>query len=157
MARNSSTSRELHRIVSNEVLNNIIKESMRLYPPAWINDRVALEDDEYDGYLIPKGTVIVIFYYGLHRDSGEWSDALSFKPSRFSKERNNDFKKIYFPFGSGPRLCIGNNFAMAEMTIFLQSFIEKFFVEPGDVEPNIKPLVTLRPDRVVVRVVPSTA
>jgi len=151
-ARESSTSLELHQIVRNEALNNAISESMRLYPPAWISDRVALEDDEYGDFFIPKGTVIVIFYYGLHRDVGEWSDALSFKPSRFSKENARDIKKIYYPFGSGPRLCIGNNFAMAEMSIFLQSFLEMFKVEPGNVEPGITPLVTLRPDRVVLKV-----
>ena len=151
-ARQSSTSLELQQIVRNEVLNNVISESMRLYPPAWISDRVALEDDEYGDFFIPKGTVIVIFYYGLHRDAGAWSDALSFKPSRFSKDNARDIKKIYYPFGSGPRLCIGNNFAMAEMAIFLQSFVEMFEVEPGDVEPDIMPLVTLRPDRVELKV-----
>ncbi|MEJ1239286.1 cytochrome P450 [Chryseolinea sp. T2] len=152
IARESSASLDLQKVVRNEALNNVISESMRLYPPAWISDRVAIEDDEYGDFLIPKGTVIVIFYYGLHRDNHEWSDALSFRPSRFSKEHAKDFKKVYYPFGSGPRLCIGNNFAMAEMTIFLQSFIEKFYVEPGNVEPNIKPLVTLRPDSVVLKV-----
>lgn len=152
MVKEASRSLELHQVVANEVLNNVIKESMRLYPPAWISDRVALENDEYADFLIPKGTVIVIFYYGLHRDDSEWSDALSFKPSRFLKENNKDIKKIYYPFGAGPRLCIGNNFAMAEMVIFLQSFIQKFHVEPGNVEPNIRPLVTLRPDKVMLKV-----
>ena len=152
MAREASRSLELQQVVGNEALNNVIRESMRLYPPAWISDRVALENDAYADFSIPKGTVIVIFYYGLHRDANEWSDALSFKPSRFSKEHNKDIKKIYYPFGAGPRLCIGNNFAMAEMVIFLQSFIQMFQVEPGDIKPNIKPLVTLRPDRVMLKV-----
>ncbi|SHG57257.1 Cytochrome P450 [Chryseolinea serpens] len=152
MAREASRSLELHQVVGNEALNNVIRESMRLYPPAWISDRVALENDAYADFSIPKGTVIVIFYYGLHRDAHEWSDALSFKPSRFSKEHNKDIKKIYYPFGAGPRLCIGNNFAMAEMVIFLQSFIQMFHVEPGNIEPNIKPLVTLRPDKVMLKV-----
>jgi cytochrome P450 len=152
IARASSASVELQKVVRNEALNNVISESMRLYPPAWISDRVAIKDDEFGDFFIPKGTVIVIFFYGLHRDNRAWSDALSFKPSRFSKEQNKDFKNIYYPFGSGPRLCIGNNFALAEMTIFLQSFLEKFHVEPGNVEPGIKPLVTLRPDGVVLKV-----
>lgn len=152
MARASSTSSELQHIVRNEALNHVISESMRLYPPAWISDRVALEDDEYGNFFIPKGTVIVIYYYGLHRDAGKWSDALAFKPSRFAKENMSNIRKNYYPFGSGPRLCIGNNFAMAEMTIFLQSFLDVFQVEPGDVEPGIRPLVTLRPDRVVLRI-----
>jgi cytochrome P450 len=152
IAKEASRSFELHQIVGNEVLNNVVRESMRLYPPAWISDRVALEDDEYGSFLIPKGTVIVLFYYGLHRDANEWSDVLSFKPARFSKDDNREIKKIYYPFGAGPRLCIGNNFAMAEMVIFLQSFIQTFHIEPGNTEPMIKPLVTLRPDKVMLRV-----
>ncbi|MBL0740696.1 cytochrome P450 [Chryseolinea lacunae] len=152
IAKEASRSLELQQIVGNEALNNVIKESMRLYPPAWISDRVALEDDEYADFSIPKGTVIVIFYYGLHRDPNEWGDALSFKPSRFSKEHTQDIKKIYYPFGAGPRLCIGNNFAMAEMVIFLQSFIQMFHVAPGNAEPTMKPLVTLRPDKVMLKV-----
>lgn len=151
-AREASRSLELHEITGNEVLNNVIRESMRLYPPAWVTDRVALQDDEYADFLIPKGTVIIIYYYGLHRDDTQWSDALSFKPSRFSNEHSKDIKKIYYPFGAGPRLCIGNNFAMAEMVIFLQSFIQMFDVKPGDVEPRVRPLVTLRPDKVMLRI-----
>ena len=151
IAKEASRSLELHQIVGNEALNNVIRESMRLYPPAWISDRVALENDEYADFLIPKGTVILIFYYGLHRDDSEWSDALLFRPSRFSKEHIKDIKKIYYPFGAGPRLCIGNNFAMAEMAIFLQSFLKIFHVEPGNAEPNINPLVTLRPDKVMLK------
>jgi cytochrome P450 len=152
IAKEASKSLALHQVVGNDVLNNVLRESMRLYPPAWISDRVALENDEYANFLIPKGTVIVIFYYGLHRDAKEWSDALSFKPARFSNEDNRDIKKIYYPFGAGPRLCIGNNFAMAEMAIFLQSFIQMFHVEPGNIEPTLKPLVTLRPDKVMLKV-----
>ena len=152
LAREGSRSLALNQVIGSEVLNNVIKESMRLYPPAWISDRVALEDDVYMDFFIPKGTVIVIFYYGLHRDEREWSDALLFKPSRFSKENQKDIKRIYYPFGSGPRLCIGNNFAMAEMLIFLQSFIQVFHVAPGIVTPQINPLVTLRPDKVMLRV-----
>lgn len=147
--------------VTNEELNNVIKESMRLYPPAWISDRVALEDDHYNNFFIPKGTVIALFYYGLHRNSTEWSDALAFNPSRFSKDNlrqaqtdnsKKDIKKIYYPFGAGPRLCIGNNFAMAEMVIFLQSFLQKFNVTPGNVKPLTRPLVTLRPDQVILNI-----
>jgi cytochrome P450 len=151
-AKEASHNLELHQVVGNEVLNNVIRESMRLYPPAWISDRVALDDDEYGQFLIPKGTVIVIFYFGLHRDQREWDDALSFKPSRFGKENNKDIKKIYYPFGAGPRLCIGNNFAMAEMVIFLQSFLQMFHITPGNATPGIKPLVTLRPDSVMLNV-----
>jgi len=133
-------------------LNCLIQESMRLYPPAWISDRVALEDDVYNNMLIPKGTVVLAFYYGMHRDEKLWSDPQAFRPARFLGDVDRGRKKIYYPFGAGPRLCIGNNFAMAEMTIFLQAFLKRFDVKPTDIMPVIRPLVTLRPDRVVLRV-----
>jgi cytochrome P450 len=144
----------VNETVTNEEVNNVIKESMRLYPPAWISDRVALEDDEYRDFLIPKGTVIALFYYGLHRDKKLWDNSTSFIPSRFSKasSANKDIKKTYYPFGAGPRLCIGNSFAMAEMAIFLQAFISQFDIVPGDVIPVVRPLITLRPDQVVLRI-----
>jgi cytochrome P450 len=136
--------------VTNERLQRVIKESMRLYPPAYISDRIAIQDDGYAGYTYPKDTVIILFYYGLHRDAKLWSEPLAFKPERFSKENEKDRAKIYFPFGSGPRLCIGNNFAMAEMAIFLHAFIQKFQLHPTEVTPRLNPLVTLKPDQVVL-------
>jgi cytochrome P450 len=139
--------------VMNEALNNVIKESMRLYPPAWISDRVALEDDTYRNYSFPKGTVIIIFYYGLHRDKKYWENPTEFMPARFERKNSaKDIAKAYYPFGSGPRLCIGNNFAMAEMAIFLQEMIHHFNIEPGRQIPLINPLVTLRPDHVFLNV-----
>lgn len=138
--------------VKSPELTRLIQESMRLYPPAWISDRVALNDDVYENLLIPRGTVVLIFYYGMHRDPGLWEDPLLFKPARFIQEADKGRKKIYFPFGAGPRLCIGNNFAMAEMTIFLQAFLKRFHVLPGITEPTILPLVTLRPDKVVLEI-----
>jgi cytochrome P450 len=140
--------------VKNQTLTHLIQESMRLYPPAWISDRVALEDDVYENVLIPKGTIVLIFYYGMHRDAGLWEDPLAFRPSRFMQEIEKGKKKIYYPFGAGPRLCIGNNFAMAEMTIFLQSFLKRFDVKPGTTDPVIRPLVTLRPDKVILEITP---
>jgi cytochrome P450 len=140
--------------VSNEALTAVIKESMRLFPPAWISDRVALDDDTYAGFSFPRGTIIVLFYYGLHRDAKYWKDPAAFSPSRFYKNNvTKEQQKAYFPFGSGPRLCIGNNFAMAEMVIFLQSFINRFNFLPTGQVPQLNPLVTLRPDSVLLEIV----
>lgn len=152
--RTATAALSVNEGVRHPALNQVIQESMRLYPPAWISDRVALEDDVYGDYLIPKGTVILIFYYGLHRSAKLWPEALAFNPARFGGEADKGQKKIYYPFGAGPRLCIGNNFAMAEMAIFLQKFIKRFDVKPGAVEPVVRPLVTLRPDRVILKVQP---
>jgi cytochrome P450 len=143
----------LRESVMNESLNNVMKESMRLYPPAWISDRISLGEDAYKDYTFPKGTIFVLFYYGLHRDPHYWKDADQFQPDRFSKAKfDKDLSKAYHPFGAGPRLCIGNNFAMAEMTIFLQAFVKRFIVRPLDVTPKLLPLVTLKPDRIVLEV-----
>ena len=137
--------------VKHDYLNAVISESMRLYPPAWISDRVALNDDAYRHYTFPKDTIVILFYYGLHRDSRHWEDPAAFKPSRFLAFRDLKEKpKAYYPFGAGPRLCIGNNFAMAEMTIFLQSMVHAFDILPTSVLPRVKPLVTLRPDQAIL-------
>ena len=124
---------------------------MRLYPPAWISDRVSLDDDKYKNYTFPKGSIIIVFYYGLHRDKKFWEDPEAFIPARFEKKNIDKEKlKAYFPFGSGPRLCIGNNFAMAEMVIFLQALIHRFKIKTSGVTPLINPLVTLRPDQILL-------
>ena len=139
--------------VSNDALASVIKESMRLYPPAWISDRVALQDDAYNKFTFPKGSIIILFYYGLHRDAKHWDNPGSFMPQRFAKENEDKRKpKTYYPFGGGPRLCIGNNFAMAEMAILLQTMIHAFQVEPTEQQPESNPLITLRPDRIVLNI-----
>lgn len=139
--------------VSNDALASVIKESMRLYPPAWISDRVALQDDVYRNFTFPKGSIIILFYYGLHRDEKYWENPDSFMPQRFVKENEDKRKlKAYYPFGGGPRLCIGNNFAMAEMAIFLQTMIHTIDIGPTGQQPKSNPLVTLRPDRIVLEI-----
>jgi cytochrome P450 len=143
----------IQQSIENDALASVIKESMRMYPPAWIADRVALNDDTYQHFSFPKNTIIILFYYGLHRDKHYWQNPSLFLPERFSKKNTDKEKlKAYYPFGSGPRMCIGSNFAMAEMALFLQAFIQRFEIFPGEEIPALKPLVTLRPDRVVLQV-----
>ena len=90
---------------------------------------------------------------GLHRDPQYWKDPAAFMPERFLQSRNaKDKPKAYYPFGAGPRLCIGNNFAIAEMTLFLQAIIHRFEILPTNAIPQIKPLITLRPDKVVLEI-----
>ena len=144
--------------VGNKRLEAVINESMRLYPPAWITDRVALEDDAFNGYSYPKGTILALFYYGLHRNERHWEDASMFKPDRFlqhpdgNREGAKEKAKAYYPFGGGPRLCIGNNFAKAEMAICLQEFIHRFDIGLTEVQPRMRPLVTLRPENVLLKI-----
>lgn len=135
--------------VAHARLSAVIQESMRLYPPAWVSDRVALEDDSFNGFSWPKGTIIALFYYGLHRSATYWEEPMKFKPERFlATDREKDKGKIFFPFGGGPRLCIGNNFAMAEMALFLKSFVGRFEITPTAASPKARALVTLRPEGV---------
>lgn len=149
--KNATADLTLKEIVTNDLLSSVIKESMRLYPPAWLSDRIALKDDSYSYFNFPKDTIIILFYYGLHRDGSYWENPSEFIPDRFLKGNPEKEKvKAYYPFGGGPRLCIGNNFAMAEMSIFLQAIIHKFEIKPTEITPSLKPLVTLRPDRVIL-------
>ena len=125
----------------------VINESLRLYPPAWVTDRVALKDDEYNGLKIPKGSMIVIYIYGTHRSEKHWDQPTEFRPERFTKENIKSKPSFAFmPFGGGPRLCIGNNFAMMEMQLALVKMIRNFDFQ---LDPNqkidINPLITLRP------------
>ncbi len=153
--RDATQGTDLKACVSSTHLSSVINEAMRLYPPAWISDRVPLHDDHYRDYTFPKDVIIVLFYYGLHRDAKYWEKPNEFIPSRFMKANaDKDKPKAYYPFGGGPRLCIGNNFAMAEMAIFLQAFVHRFHITPGNSIPKIKPMVTLRPDRIVLNISP---
>jgi cytochrome P450 len=151
--RKSTQNLGIMECVANERLSAVINESMRLYPPAWVSDRVALEDDAFNGYSYPKGTILILFYYGLHRNERYWEDASSFKPDRFMRHEGvNEKAKVYYPFGGGPRLCIGNNFAMAEMAICLREFIHRFEIAVTEVQPRMRSLVTLRPEGVVLHI-----
>jgi cytochrome P450 len=153
LLRESTRSLGIDQSVRNERLNGVIKESMRLYPPAWISDRVALEDDRYLHFTFPKDTILILFYYGLHRDEQYWEDATAFNPGRFlSNDSLKGKVKAYYPFGAGPRLCIGNHFALAEMTLFLQAMVQRFDILPTSFVPQLKPLITLRPDQVILEI-----
>lgn len=125
----------------------VIEEAMRLYPPAWITDRVAVEDDVVDGVRIPAGAMIALSIYGVHHSEKHWDAPESFRPARFSKEnKTTQHPYAYLPFGGGPRLCIGNSFALMEMQLILVQMLRRFEVEavPGQtISPQA--LITLRP------------
>ncbi|MFD1161737.1 cytochrome P450 [Hwangdonia seohaensis] len=122
-----------------------IEESLRLYPPAWITDRVNIEDDKVENYHLKKGTIIGASIYELHRNKNYWGDAERFKPERFLEENRKQILQYYMPFGAGPRLCIGNNFAMYEMILAVKSIINKFYISTDNNTIKINPLITLKP------------
>jgi len=140
----------IHDCLNNEYLKAVIQEGMRLYPAAWMTERAAIEDDQFGDFSFPKDTIIISFFFGLHRDKSLWVEPLRFKPERFVADGKITKSKNYFPFGAGPRMCIGNNFAMVEMSFFLFTFLKQFKVSPTSQIPEMKPLITLRPDKILL-------
>jgi cytochrome P450 len=123
----------------------VVNESMRLFPPAYLVSRECGEDDEIDGVKINKGDVILMSIYGLHRNPKHWPQPLSFRPERFL-ETTEATKHYHIPFGAGPRMCIGNHFAMMEITLILAKValnLDLEWVIGQKIE--MQPLVTLKP------------
>lgn len=138
-----------------EYTEMVIKETMRLYPPGWILGRMPTEDTEIGGKRIKKGTVVFISAYLTHRDPRWWEDADSFIPERFSGDYESTLPKYaYFPFGGGPRVCIGVTFAMMETRLALAALVQRYKFELApDARTDVEPQATLRPKyRVKMRV-----
>ena len=138
--------------LNNNYLKATINEGMRLYPAAWMTERIAIADDTFDGINFAKGTIVIPFFFGLHRDEKLWTNAGTFNPERFLNDDSLMKVKHYFPFGAGPRMCIGNNFAMAEMCFFLHEFLKVFTIKSTGEKVEMKPLITLRPKEVILNV-----
>jgi len=146
---------DIYDSVKNDYINAVINESMRLRPAAFMTDRMALSDDSVGQWAYPKDTVILSFFYGVHRSKDHWEDPDAFIPERFLGGAGKLRKMpAFFPFGAGPRLCIGNNFAMTEMCFFVHAFFRHFTISSTGQEPVMMPLITLRPDKVVLKVWP---
>ena len=128
-----------------------VEEAMRLYPPAWITDRVALEDDEIAGYKIKKGTTIGVSFYEIHRNPLFWDEPNEFRPERFLEESRKENTSYYFPFGAGPRFCIGNNFALYEMIMTVAEMARRFELDDCTESLSLKPLITLKPQGIKMR------
>lgn len=125
-----------------------IDEAMRLYPPAWAVGRKTIEADVIGGHFIPPNTNIIMPVYCIHRDPELWENPNDFIPERFDTEKSKGADKFaYFPFGGGPRLCIGNNFALMEMQIIVAMLVKRFrFILPADQEVKMDTFITLRPN-----------
>lgn len=125
----------------------VVDETLRLYPPAWVIGRQTLSEDEIGGYRIPKNTVCLMPTSYIHRDEKYWKDPLKFDPTRFNEENSKGRHKFeYFPFGGGPRLCIGNNFALMEMQLVVPMILRHFKLrKPKGFTFEKDPLITLRP------------
>ena len=123
-----------------------IKESMRLYPPVYAIGRELLEDFELGGYTLNKGDTLLFVQWVTHRSADCFENPLSFDPDRWLPERAKAIHKYaYFPFGGGPRICIGNHFAMTEAVLVLATLIRQYRFELlPDQTLELQPAVTLR-------------
>jgi len=124
----------------------VLKETMRLYPSAPLLGRRAVEEDEILGYRIPAGADVVVAPWVVHRHPDFWDQPQRFDPQRFAPEREKArHRYAWFPFGGGPRGCIGQHFSMLESVIALASLVRgfDFVAAPGD--PRNTNHITLRP------------
>ena len=130
-------------------LRQVLNESLRIFPPAWIIGRRAIGDDVIRGYFVPAGTVIAICIYTLHRHPAFWQEPERFDPERFTPGRIAQREHYaYIPFSTGPRQCIGNGFALLEASLILTCVAQRFELRlvPGtEVKPQA--LFVLRPNR----------
>jgi cytochrome P450 len=121
---------------------------MRLFPPAWVLGRLAIEEHEIRSYKIPKGALVLASMYVLQRDARFWTDAEIFKPERWEtqsiKEAGQKF--IYFPFGAGVRRCVGEQFAWMEGILLLATLARKWKLSlMPEQKIGLQPMMTLRP------------
>jgi cytochrome P450 len=130
-----------------EYTEKVFAESMRLYPPAWAVGRQAIHDYRIGEYTIPAGSTLLMSQYLMHRDPRFFPEPERFNPERWNSEAKTNLPRFsYFPFGGGPRACIGEPFAWIEGILFIATIARrwKMKLEPG--HPIVlQPLVTLRP------------
>jgi len=129
------------------LLEAIVKETMRLYPPAHIIGREATRDLQLGNWLVPKGASVLMSPWALHHEPEFWPDPHAFRPDRWldgSAEKVP--KNAYLPFGGGPRICIGNHFAMMELILTLATLLPRArFERASTVGVELQPAITLRP------------
>jgi cytochrome P450 len=125
----------------------VLAESMRLYPPAWIVGRRALGPFDANGYTIPARSIVLLSPYTMHRDPRWFPEPERFDPERFTPERQSERPKFaYFPFGGGPRVCIGEQFAWMEGVLLLATIAQRWRLRLVPGHPiALQPIITLRP------------
>ena len=152
--------KELRQVLQNERIptvedlpnlkytESVFAESLRLFPPAWALGRLAIEEHEFGGYKIPKGSLVLLSQFVMHRDERFWQNAETFLPERWEKQsiREAGKKYIYFPFSSGIRGCIGEGFAWTEGILLIATLAGKWKLKLlPEQKIGMNPLMTLRP------------
>jgi cytochrome P450 len=130
-----------------EYLERVFREALRLFPPAWGFARTALGEDTIGGYRIPAGALVVLSPYVTHRSGRYWERPLEFEPDRFLPEASAQRAKFaYFPFGSGPRQCIGAGLASMEAPLITAALVRRFDFELAEgTRVELAPRISLRP------------
>jgi len=136
------------------LLGQVVAETLRLYPPAWVFDRSPLAEISVGGYRIPRGSNMLLSPWVVHHDPQVWEDPEEFRPARFAAGATPP-RTTYLPFGDGPRMCVGNRFAEAEIRIVLATLLPRVSLSLVDGQ-TVRPEgdATLRPRgglRMVVR------
>jgi cytochrome P450 len=160
LARHPQAARKWHeevdRVVGNALpawehlekltwIDQVLLESMRIYPPVYTMARECLADDVWNGKEIPRGSVLLLSIYGMHRAQAYWPDAESFLPERFSPGKQWP-KNAFMPFGLGKHTCIGASFAMTEMKVILAMIGQRFCLSAVDTrEVRESARITLTP------------
>jgi cytochrome P450 len=130
-----------------EFTTQVISEALRLYPPFWMIDRMAVADDQAGDVAIPRGSTVIVFVHGAHHAPKYWENPESFDPERFTKANEKLQPPFtYLPFGGGPRGCIGGNYAMLQILMILSMLLRRydFQLAPGQ-QIEARPMVILRP------------
>jgi cytochrome P450 len=125
----------------------VLSESLRLFPPAWVLGRKALENHDVDGYTIPAGSLVLLSPFVIHHDPRWFPDPYRFDPERWRAEKQRTRPKhSFFPFGGGTRLCIGESFAWMEGILVLVTLARRWRLRLAPEHPvGLRPAVTLRP------------
>ncbi|WP_179349146.1 cytochrome P450 [Winogradskyella pacifica] len=131
-------------VTQSKICQQVIEEGMRLYPPVYFIDRVNKDADTFNDMDFEAGCNLLFSVYEMHRHPKLWEQPDAFLPERFN-EGGRKFSSHYFPFGAGPRKCIGNNFAMFEMIIAVSELVSSFKITPDFDAIDITPLITLKP------------
>jgi cytochrome P450 len=130
-----------------EFTTQVIYEALRLYPPFWMVDRMAIAEDRVGDIAIPQGSTVIVFVYGAHHAPHYWPSPESFDPERFLKANEKSRTPFtYLPFGGGPRVCIGNHYAMLQILMILSELLRTYdFQLIPDQTIEARPMVILRP------------
>jgi cytochrome P450 len=123
----------------------VVDEALRIFPPGWVVSRRSLGDDVLGGYEIPEKAVVIISPWATHRHPEAWNQAESFDPTRFMPDAPTPPKGTYLPFGIGPRMCIGKDFAILESVLMIARIAQEWNLTPAGSEPVPRALVMVRP------------